>query len=164
MNLINLENAAYLVYVSNAYEKYIVCKVKNDKNGILTRITTTLNGNLLRDEGSASFSNCNHFSNNLGCLKVQWPKCKDVTRHYFSKNQGAIYGNCYIIADTSNFSVFECEEICKNNCSCYAYACTNSNRTRVPDLEPTYDHPKINKQFRRNLYYFFTQMLNYITK
>ncbi|KAM7483740.1 hypothetical protein LguiB_008323 [Lonicera macranthoides] len=127
-------NAARLsenfTYVSNEDETYFTYSFRY-RNGSFPRYTMDREGNILQEQGGrAPFGYCfpSHVAD-TGCVVENSPECRTKNYWFFIRRQGVIYGDGIKFDESKNYSVFDCQAICTNDCSCVAYASTSYNKT-----------------------------------
>ncbi|TXG69085.1 hypothetical protein EZV62_004020 [Acer yangbiense] len=104
-------------YISNEYEKYFTYSIIG--NHTLARYMLDSKGAIAESTGLAPFGACS-YKFDLGCVEQILPDCRSRNDRFelrkgFMSVQGVTFDGSY------NLSLFDCEAMCLNNCSCRAY-------------------------------------------
>ncbi|KAL5824770.1 hypothetical protein ACOSQ3_020833 [Xanthoceras sorbifolium] len=106
-------------YISNDDEKYFTYSLNG--NHTLERYMLNSRGAIAEATGLAPFGACS-YKFDLGCVEQQLPECRNKNDR-FEPRKGLIKAGLGVKFDGSyNLSLFDCEAMCLNNCSCKAYA------------------------------------------
>ncbi|KAL2539250.1 G-type lectin S-receptor-like serine/threonine-protein kinase [Abeliophyllum distichum] len=125
--LSNYDNARFS-YISNENEKYLTYSVNKSDVGTHLKIDTV--GIITEGQAAASFGVCS-LSGMLdaGCLKRAYPQCWKDDDFWYESKTGHIFDDGYRFDENYNMSLFDCQDKCAQNCSCFAYASLTLNGT-----------------------------------
>ncbi|KAL2462697.1 G-type lectin S-receptor-like serine/threonine-protein kinase CES [Forsythia ovata] len=124
--LSNNHNASFS-YISNENEKYLTYSVNKSDVGTHLKIHTF--GFITEGQAAGSFGDCSLWGEpGAGCVRT-FPHCwKDDDDFWYDSKTGDINGDSYRF-DENNMSLFDCQDKCRQNCSCVAYASLTLNGT-----------------------------------
>ncbi|KAK9282572.1 hypothetical protein L1049_005493 [Liquidambar formosana] len=126
-DFLRLQGNKIFSYISNENETYFTYHM--DKNHIVSGYRMDYSGIVTAKEGLI-IGTCSitGLRNADGCVKETLPECRNG-KEYFEEITSYIEGNGLKLDESDKLSVTDCEAKCVNNCSCFAFASTNDNKT-----------------------------------